>query len=62
MIDGLVALTQASLLAAAWLYGAGCALCNQSERHSDALAGLVAQIANKKPEFDRRRPCRPLQH
>ncbi|OHY82781.1 hypothetical protein [Marinobacter sp. AC-23] len=34
--------------AAAWLYGAGCALCNQSERHSDALAGLVAQIANKK--------------
>lgn len=34
--------------AAAWLYGAGCALCNQSERHSDALAGLVAQIAHRK--------------
>jgi len=26
--------------AAAWLYGAGCALCSQSARHSDALAGL----------------------
>ncbi|MGO1461072.1 MAG: hypothetical protein ACTHYN_06875 [Marinobacter sp.] len=34
--------------AAAWLYGAACALCWQSERHSDALAGLVAQIANRK--------------
>ncbi|SOB75381.1 hypothetical protein SAMN04488490_0965 [Marinobacter sp. LV10R510-11A] len=34
--------------AAVWLYGAGCALCGQSERHSDALAGLVAQIANRK--------------
>lgn len=34
--------------AAAWLYGAGCALCGQSERHSDALAGLVAQIASRK--------------
>lgn len=34
--------------AAAWLYGAGCALCGQSERHSDALTALVAQIANRK--------------
>ncbi|MGO1501604.1 MAG: hypothetical protein ACTHWH_10045 [Marinobacter sp.] len=34
--------------ATAWLYGAGCALCSQSERHSDALAGLVAQIASRK--------------
>ncbi|MGO1691824.1 MAG: hypothetical protein ACTHY7_02255 [Marinobacter sp.] len=34
--------------AAAWLYGAGCALCGQSERHSDALAGLVAQIVSRK--------------
>lgn len=34
--------------AAAWLYGAGCALCGQSERHSDGLAGLVAQIASRK--------------
>lgn len=34
--------------AAAWLYGAGCALCDQSERHSDSLAGLVAQIAARK--------------
>jgi hypothetical protein len=34
--------------AAAWLYGAGCALCSQSARHSDALAGLVAQIASRK--------------
>lgn len=34
--------------AAAWLYGAGCALCRQSERHSEALAGLVAQVANRK--------------
>lgn len=34
--------------AAAWLYGAACALCAQPERHSDALAGLVAQIACRK--------------
>ncbi len=34
--------------AAAWLYGAGCALCGQPARHSDALAGLVAQIASRK--------------
>lgn len=34
--------------AVAWLYGAGCALCSQSERHSDALAALVAQIAHRK--------------
>lgn len=34
--------------AAAWLYGAACALCGQSERHSDALAGLVAQIVSRR--------------
>lgn len=34
--------------AAAWLYGAACALCHQTERHSDALAGMVAQITTRK--------------
>ncbi|WP_239985812.1 hypothetical protein [Marinobacter salexigens] len=34
--------------AVAWLYGAGCALCDQPERHSEALASLVAQIASRK--------------
>lgn len=34
--------------AAAWLYGAACALCGPSQRHSDALAGLVAQITSRK--------------
>lgn len=34
--------------AAAWLYGAGCALSDKSARHSDPLAGLVAQIASRK--------------
>lgn len=34
--------------AAAWLYGAGCALCDKSQRHSDGLADLVAQLASRK--------------
>lgn len=34
--------------AAAWLYGAGCALSDKSTRHSTALAGIVAQIASRK--------------
>ncbi|MBD3642132.1 MAG: hypothetical protein HUJ18_14155 [Marinobacter sp.] len=34
--------------ATAWLYGAGCALCSQSDRHSGTLAGLVAHIINRK--------------
>lgn len=34
--------------AAVWLYGAACALCERSERNSDELAGLVAQIASRK--------------
>lgn len=33
---------------AAWLYGAACALCGPSQQHSDALAGLVAQITSRK--------------
>ena len=34
--------------AAAWLYGAACALGSKSMRHSEALAGLAAHIANRK--------------
>lgn len=34
--------------AAAWLYGAGCALSNKSTRHSPALVGMVAQIVSRK--------------
>jgi hypothetical protein len=34
--------------AAAWLYGAGCALSDKSTRHSPALVGIVAQIASRK--------------
>ncbi|AXS81952.1 MULTISPECIES: hypothetical protein [Marinobacter] len=34
--------------AAAWLYGAGCALSEKSTRHSGALARVVAQIASRK--------------
>ncbi len=34
--------------AAVWLYGAGCALSDPSVRHSEALAGVVAQIASRK--------------
>lgn len=40
--------TMVRAYAAAWLYGAACALCGQSERHTDALVGLVAQIASRK--------------
>lgn len=32
----------------AWLYGAACALCEKSQRHSDALLGLVSQLASRK--------------
>lgn len=32
----------------AWLYGAACALCQKSQRHSDALLGLVSQLASRK--------------
>ncbi|MFO7528397.1 MAG: hypothetical protein R6W86_06280 [Marinobacter sp.] len=34
--------------ATAWLYGAGCALCDESDRHSETLAGLVAHIVGRK--------------
>lgn len=34
--------------AAAWLYGAGCALSDKSTRHSSALVGIVAQITGRK--------------
>lgn len=34
--------------AAAWLYGAGCALCDRPSRHSDRLIVTVAQIASRK--------------
>ncbi len=34
--------------AANWLYGAACALCEHSVRHSDSLAGIVAHIASRK--------------
>jgi|GEM_PF-7106050 len=34
--------------AAAWLYGAGCALCDDADRHSRTLAGLVAHIISRK--------------
>lgn len=40
--------TMVRAYAAAWLYGAACALCGQSQRHTDALTGLVAQIASRK--------------
>ncbi|MBW0146262.1 hypothetical protein [Marinobacter arenosus] len=34
--------------AAVWLYGAACALCDTSARHTESVAGLAAQIANRK--------------
>ncbi|WP_417567076.1 hypothetical protein [Marinobacter sp.] len=34
--------------AVAWLYGAGCALSAPSIRHSEALAGVVAQIVSRR--------------
>jgi hypothetical protein len=34
--------------AAAWLYGAGCALSRKPVRHSGALAGMVARIVSRK--------------
>lgn len=34
--------------AAAWLYGSACALCDQPQRHSGALVGLVSQLASRK--------------
>ncbi|RBP20543.1 hypothetical protein DET50_13224 [Marinobacter pelagius] len=37
----------------AWLYGAGCALCDESDRHSKTLAGLVAHIVSRKTGIDR---------
>ncbi len=33
---------------AVWLYGAGCALSDKTNRHSSALAATVAQIASRK--------------
>lgn len=32
----------------AWLYGAACALCDKSQRHSGALVNLVSQLASRK--------------
>ncbi|WP_449287310.1 hypothetical protein [Marinobacter sp. PE14] len=34
--------------ATAWLYGAGCALSDKGSRHSEELAGMVAQTINRK--------------
>jgi hypothetical protein len=34
--------------AAAWLFGAGCALSDKSTRHSPALVAIVAQIVGRK--------------
>ncbi|SNB55740.1 hypothetical protein SAMN04487880_1193 [Marinobacter sp. es.042] len=34
--------------ATAWLYGAGCALSDKGGRHSEAVAGIVAQTINRK--------------
>lgn len=34
--------------AVVWLYGAACALCDKSARHTESLAGLAAHIANRK--------------
>ncbi len=34
--------------AAAWLYGAGCALSSKPVRHSEALAGMVARIVSRR--------------
>ena len=34
--------------AAAWLYGAGCALSDKNARHSTKLMAIVAQIASRK--------------
>lgn len=34
--------------AVTWLYGAACALCGQSARHSGALTDLVGQIGHRK--------------
>lgn len=34
--------------AAVWMYGAACALCDKSTRHTESLAGLAAHIANRK--------------
>lgn len=39
--------------ATAWLYGAGCALCDVSDRHSKTLAGLVAHIISRKTGISR---------
>ncbi|MDK8464436.1 hypothetical protein [Marinobacter sp. SS13-12] len=32
----------------AWLYGAACALCDKSQRHSGAQVNLVSQLASRK--------------
>lgn len=34
--------------AAAWLYGAACALTPRSQRHTEALSGIVARIISRK--------------
>jgi hypothetical protein len=34
--------------ATVWLYGAACALCQPTHRHTDGLGGLVAHIASRK--------------
>lgn len=39
--------------ATAWLYGAGCALCDEDDRHSDTLAGLVVHIISRKTGISR---------
>ncbi|MCG7199653.1 hypothetical protein MD273_07945 [Marinobacter pelagius] len=39
--------------ATAWLYGAGCALCDEADRHSETLAGLVVHIISRKTGISR---------
>ncbi len=33
---------------AAWLYGAACAVCDKSQRHSGAMLDVVSQLASRK--------------
>lgn len=46
--------------AAAWLYGAACALCDHSLRHSDYLAGIVAHIASRKTGLRQRQALQTI--
>ncbi|MGM0767618.1 MAG: hypothetical protein ACQEV6_06320 [Pseudomonadota bacterium] len=47
-LDWQTAPQEVSTYAVAWLYGAACALCDKSLRHTGTLQGVVAQIASRK--------------